>query len=123
MLSARAYSFRQKSRLAISLSWVGGYTNVVVFLTCGTVISHVTGTTTYLGRDLVDHAWAAAGFGAFLWVTFLLGAISSALMTETAKRRGMASKYIPPITVEAALLIVVALCVSALGLTRQRTLG
>jgi len=27
MLSARAYSVRQKSRLAVSLSWVGGYTN------------------------------------------------------------------------------------------------
>ena len=38
MLSARAYSFRQKSRLAISLSWVGGYTNIVVFLATGAFI-------------------------------------------------------------------------------------
>jgi hypothetical protein len=30
MLSARAYSFRQKSQLAISLSWIGGYTNIIV---------------------------------------------------------------------------------------------
>ena len=32
MLSSRAYSVRQKSRLAVSLSWIGGYTNVVAFL-------------------------------------------------------------------------------------------
>jgi hypothetical protein len=29
MLSARAYSFRQKSKLAVSLSWIAGYANVV----------------------------------------------------------------------------------------------
>src|SRR4051794_27316209 len=46
MLSARAYSFRQKSKLAISLSWVGGYTNVVLFLACGTFSSHMTGNAT-----------------------------------------------------------------------------
>ena len=28
MLSAQAYSFQQKSKLAISLSWISGYTNV-----------------------------------------------------------------------------------------------
>jgi hypothetical protein len=32
MLSAHAYSFRQKSRLAISLSWIAGYTNVITLI-------------------------------------------------------------------------------------------
>ena len=45
MLSARAYSFRQKSKLAVSLSWIAGYANVVVLLACGTVVSHATGNT------------------------------------------------------------------------------
>ncbi|MEO6434941.1 MAG: hypothetical protein ABIP55_04165, partial [Tepidisphaeraceae bacterium] len=43
MLSARAYSFRQKSKLAISLSWVGGYVNVVLLLSCASFASHMTG--------------------------------------------------------------------------------
>ena len=34
MLSSTAYSFRQKSRLAISLSWVGGYVNIIGFMAC-----------------------------------------------------------------------------------------
>ena len=40
MLSASAYSFRQKSRLAISLSWVAGYTNVILVILCGVVVAH-----------------------------------------------------------------------------------
>ena len=54
MLSARAYSFHQKSKLAISLSWIGGYANVVTLLTCGWVASHMTGPTTWFGRVLVE---------------------------------------------------------------------
>ncbi len=52
MLTARAYSFRQKSRLAISLSWIAGYANVVVFLHSGMMISHVTGNVTHFGEAL-----------------------------------------------------------------------
>ena len=43
MLSARAYSFRQKSKLAISLSWIGGYVNTVLFLICGSFAAHMSG--------------------------------------------------------------------------------
>lgn len=104
MLSARAYSFAYKSRLAISLSWVGGYTNVVALLSCGTFVSHVTGTTTMIGKSLVEHDLTTAFYTGFLWFTFLAGAAASAVMTEGARRRGMASKYILPIAVEAGLL-------------------
>jgi uncharacterized membrane protein YoaK (UPF0700 family)/anti-anti-sigma regulatory factor len=105
MLSASAYSFRQKSRLAISLSWVGGFTNVIAFIACGQFVSHVTGTTTMIALNLVDGDIKGMLFASFVWITFLCGAILSAIMTETAKRRGAASKYIPPIAVEAILLI------------------
>ena len=54
MLSARAYSFHQKSKLAISLSWIGGYTNVVALMSCGWVASHMSGPTTWFGRVLVE---------------------------------------------------------------------
>src|SRR5262245_39809938 len=104
MLSARAYSFAHKSRLAISLSWVGGYTNVVALLACHTFVTHVTGTLTTFGKRLVEHDWVAALFTGFRWLTFLAGAAASGWMTEGARRRGLASKYVQPVAAEAVLL-------------------
>jgi uncharacterized membrane protein YoaK (UPF0700 family)/anti-anti-sigma regulatory factor len=104
MLSARAYSFRQKSRLAISLSWIGGYTNVIAFLALGTVVSHVTGTTTQLGHWLGAGDIQRAAFFGHLLVTFTIGAALSGYMTENAKRRGWRSKYVLPIALESILL-------------------
>src|SRR5580700_3941584 len=109
MLSARAYSFRQTSRLAISLSWIGGYTNVVAFLVCGAVASHVTGNVTHFGQFLVERHATEALFMIFMWTAFFAGAVASAALLEIARRRGMASKYIPPMAVEAALLTLMAL--------------
>ena len=120
MLSASAYSFRQKSRLAISLSWVGGYTNVIAFMACGSFVSHVTGTTTLIGHHLVGGDLRGALFAGYLWLMFLCGAIASALMTETARRRGMASKYIPPMMAEALLLTLFTI---ALHAHRHHSLG
>jgi uncharacterized membrane protein YoaK (UPF0700 family) len=115
MLSASAYSFRLQSRLAISLSWVAGYTNVVTFIVCGgVVVSHTTGNVTHFAELTGDGHWKAGLYFAFLVVAFLAGAVFSALMTETARRRGVTSKYILPIAVQAALL-----CVMALGTQRH----
>ncbi|HWE04310.1 MAG TPA: YoaK family protein [Tepidisphaeraceae bacterium] len=111
MLSARAYSFRQKSRLAISLSWIGGYTNVVAFLICGVVASHVTGNVTHLGRLVVEGNRSEAAFMAFMWGAFFSGAVGAAVLLEIARRRGAASKYILPTAVEAVLLSALALIV------------
>src|SRR5687768_13042591 len=109
MLSARAYSFRQKSKLAVSLSWIAGYANVVVLLVCGTVVSHATGNTAHVATEAVNRSLSAAMAPVFLLVCFFCGAIASAFMTEGAKRRGWRSKYILPVTVEALLLTLLAL--------------
>src|SRR4051812_8574368 len=119
MLSASAYSFRMKSRLAISLSWVAGYTNVIAVMICGAVISHATGNVTLLGMHSVQRVIGAGDspttevalalrFGVVL-AYFFFGAVSSAIMTETARRRGQKSKYILPVAVEAVLLCLMAL--------------
>ena len=105
MLSSTAYSFRQKSRLAISLSWVGGYVNIIGFMACGTFVSHVTGTTSMIAHNAATGDFKGALFAGYLWGMFLLGAVASAIMTETAKRRGLASKYIQPVAAEAILLL------------------
>lgn len=109
MLSASAYSFRLKSRLAISLSWIGGYTNVIAFLATGMFVSHATGNSTQFGRWLAAgefrHAWV---FG-YLVLAFVCGAALSALLTESARRRGWRSKYVLPVGVEALLLAALSL--------------
>jgi len=110
MLSAQAYSFRRKSRLAISLSWVAGYTNVILLIACGQTISHQTGNSTHLGNALGELLLGHAGakldllfFGGIVGL-FFLGAIFSGFTTESARRGGRGSKYSLPITVEAILL-------------------
>jgi uncharacterized membrane protein YoaK (UPF0700 family) len=115
MLSARAYSFRQQSRLAISLSWIGGFTNSVAFLACGAVVSHVSGTVTGFGRSLARAEVPEIRFFGFLVGTFWLGAVASATMTEGAKRRGMRSKYIVPLVAEALLLMSVSISLNHHG--------
>lgn len=108
MLSARAYSFRMQSRLAISLSWIGGYVNVIGWMVCGTAVSHMSGNATHLGQGAAD-AVSGATFGGlkffgFLLACFFAGAALSAVLTELARRQGKRSKYILPMAAEAILL-------------------
>jgi len=112
MLSAHAYTFRMKSRLAISLSWIAGYTNVITFIICGVVISHVTGNATHFGELTAELHFRQAGYFGYLIGTFFLGAVASAVMTEGAERRGFTSRYLLPIAVEALALTVLAIWVS-----------
>jgi uncharacterized membrane protein YoaK (UPF0700 family) len=114
MFSAEALSFRQQSRLAIGLSWVGGFTNVFAYLTLANFASHMTGASTLIGLNL-----ARADGAGFLYIAavgaFFAGAMASTLMTEMAKRRGVRSKYLFPLTVEALLLALLVICLHAWG--------
>jgi uncharacterized membrane protein YoaK (UPF0700 family) len=116
MLSASAYSFRQKSRLAISLSWVAGYVNVIAFSICGQLVSHMTGNASHLGLSVGAGDWRGVGFFGFLVAAFFSGAIASAVMTEGARRRGATSKYILPLAIEGMLLAALAVAISMLKL-------
>lgn len=102
MLVSQAHSFTQQARLAITLAWVAGFTNVMTFLTCATVTSHVSGTVSQWGEWIAEGRWPA--FISFLLVTFFAGAMLSSLCVETGRRRGWESIYVLPITVEALLL-------------------
>ncbi len=106
MFSAEALSFRQQSRLAISLSWVGGFTNVFAFLTFKTFASHMTGASTLLGMYTGKGSAPGVILYGVLVFAFVAGAMSSALMLETARRRGVRSKYSLPLTIEAFLLTI-----------------
>lgn len=108
MFVAQAHSITQQARLAITLAWVAGYTNIITIITCGHVTSHVTGTASNLGRDVVEGSWPMVWFALYVLLTFFLGAASSALMTETGRRRGWDSIYVLPMAFEAMLLAFVA---------------
>jgi uncharacterized membrane protein YoaK (UPF0700 family) len=124
MLSAAAYSFRQKSRLAISLSWVAGYTNVILLILCGVVVAHTTGNITHLGQFAAEtnfeQAWRIGGF---LVLLFFCGAVASAIMTEGARRRGMSSKYLLPMAIQALLLCALELIIAIFALHRGSNLA
>lgn len=108
MFVAQAHSFAQQARLAITLAWVAGYTNILTILTCGHVTSHVSGTTSDLGRHVWGGQWGVAAFLLFLLATFLAGAMIAGFATELGRRRGWESIYVLPMTIEAILLGVFA---------------
>ena len=109
MFIAQAHSYYQQARLAVTLAWIAGYTNILTILVCGHVTSHVSGTTSDLGRAVIEARWEAAGFLLFLLFTFFVGAGVSGLPAEVGKRRGWESIYVLPIAIEAALLAVFAI--------------
>jgi uncharacterized membrane protein YoaK (UPF0700 family) len=119
MLSAQAYSFRMKSRLAISLSWVAGYVNAVTFLVCGTMTSHVTGNTTIALLRNVEGQRQLAGYAAFAVAAFSAGILISAALTEGARRAGWRSKYVLPVAVEAGLLLLLAVELRRTGIAHE----
>lgn len=109
MFVAQAHSFTQQARLAITLAWVAGYTNILTILTCGHVTSHVSGTTSDFGRGLAAMDLSLVGFTGFLLAAFLAGATLSGVCMEIARKRGWESVYVLPMAVEAALLLGVAI--------------
>jgi len=108
---AQAHSFVQQARLAITLAWIAGYTNILTILTCGHVTSHVSGTTSDLGRAVSEGNWRFVAFLGFLLTSFVVGAGISGFTTELGKRRGWESIYVLPMAVEALLLAAFALLV------------
>jgi len=108
---AQAHSFVQQARLAITLAWIAGYTNILTILTCGHVTSHVSGTTSDFGRAVSEGNWRFVAFLGFLLVSFFVGAAVSGFTSELGKRRGWESIYVLPMTIEAILLTAFALLV------------
>jgi uncharacterized membrane protein YoaK (UPF0700 family)/anti-anti-sigma regulatory factor len=104
MFVSQAHSFRQQARLAITLAWVGGYTNIITVLTCNTVTSHASGTTSTLGREIFTGEWSLASYAFFLLASFFTGAAVSGFSTELGRRRGWESIYVLPVIIEALLL-------------------
>ncbi len=109
MFLAEAHSITQQARLATTLSWVAGYTNILTLLACGQVTSHVTGTASQVGLDVVAGQWRAGAYALSLLVCFVLGAALAGVLMEGGRRRRWHSIYVLPMAVEAILLAAFAL--------------
>lgn len=108
MLANRAHTFILQSRLAISLAWVAGFVNLVALVTCGHVVSHMTGNATTLGSGIAQSDWRAAALVGAMLLAFFVGAFISGFAIELGRQRNWASIYVLPAAVEIALLAVFA---------------
>ena len=115
MFVAQAHSFTQKARLAVTLAWVAGYVNIVGIVVCGRAVSHVTGTVSAFGKDVADGDWGLLSATGWLLWWFLVGAFSSGLATDIARRRRWKSIYVLPMAVEAVVLSAFALTIALAG--------
>ncbi len=104
MFRGQAHSFTQQARLAVSLSWIAGYTNALTVLACGQVTSHMTGTIAQIGVDAAEGHWSRAGYLLGLAAMFLFGAVAAGVLTELGRLRHFQSIYVLPMAVEAILL-------------------
>ncbi|MBY0308685.1 MAG: DUF1275 family protein [Phycisphaerales bacterium] len=118
MFVAQAHSFASQARLAVTLSWVAGYTNLLCLLIVSHPTSHISGSSSLVGQYAVEPARYRADVWPLVVIlaAFVVGAGIAGLLTETGRRRGWGSIYVLPIAVEAALLVAVAVSMSVTGL-------
>jgi uncharacterized membrane protein YoaK (UPF0700 family) len=104
-LLGQARSQRANRHLGVALAFVAGAINAGGFLAVQQYTSHLTGAISSAADNLALGAWDLAldALGAVL--SFLAGAICTALTVNYGRRRGLASEYALPLLLEAVLLL------------------
>ena len=113
MLAASAHSFAQQARLAVSLSWIGGYINALSILACAQVTSHMTGAVSQAGVAVAHGELRTAGYLTAVVTAFAAGAFFAGLLLEWSRRRRLAVVFALPILAEVLLLALFALLLPA----------
>src|SRR5579871_6151848 len=92
--------------LGFTLAFIAGSVNAGGFLAVAQYTSHMTGIVSSVADHLAlkEFRLAAAGLGAYL--SFLVGAATSAVLINWARRRRLRSRFALPLMIEAALLVV-----------------
>ena len=110
-LSDERRDLRSDRHLGFVLAFVAGAVNAGGFLAIGFYTSHMTGIISRMADDLAlgDYVLALAALVA--WISFLMGAATTALMINWARRRRrrMRSQYALTLMLEAALLLLFGL--------------
>jgi uncharacterized membrane protein YoaK (UPF0700 family) len=102
-------------RLGVILAFVAGAANAGGFLVVGRYTSHMSGIVASMANDLAANALPAACSGLALVAVFMLGAASTAVLVNLARRRHWHSVYALPILLEALLLSLLGLLGSHLA--------
>ena len=110
-LSDERRDLRSDQHLGFALAFVAGAVNAGGFLAIGVYTSHMTGIISSMADDLAlgDFALALAALGA--WLAFLMGAATSAILINFARRRRrkLRSQYALSLLLEALLLLLFGL--------------
>lgn len=103
-------------RLGAVLAFVAGATNAGGFLAVGQYTSHMTGVVSAMAENIVlgQVSLALAGLAALL--SFIVGAMTTAILVNWGMRRSLRSAYSLPLLLEAALLLLFGLLGASLGL-------
>lgn len=103
-------------RLGAVLAFVAGATNAGGFLAVGQYTSHMTGVVSAMADNIVlGHAsLVLAGLAGLL--SFIVGAMTTAILVNWGMRRSLRSAYALPLLLEAALLLLFGLLGASLGL-------
>jgi len=114
-LTSQASSQRTIRHLGFALAFIAGAANAGAFLAVNLYTSHMTGIVSSLADHLVlgQFTLALAALGAVL--SFLLGAMVSAIMINYGRRRGLRSLFALPLLLEACLFLVFGLMGSTLA--------
>jgi len=115
MFVAHAHTLGQQTRLAVTLAWIAGYTNLVSIVVCGHATSHVSGTVSQWGLDIVQGQWSLAVLTTFILLMFFIGAALSGWTAEYGLLRRWRSLYILPMAIEAGLLALLAVLIEVIA--------
>ncbi|MFC4161051.1 YoaK family protein [Chitinimonas lacunae] len=116
----RQFSGEQRSvaadrRLGRSLACIAGAVNAGGFLAIGAYTSHMTGMASAFADQMALGHFPAALAALAALLAFVLGAISSTLLLNWGRRRGLRSRYALALLLEALLLLLFGLLGAALA--------
>jgi len=97
---------RDDIHLGVGLAFVAGATNAGAFLAVSQYTSHMTGIVSSMADALVLGQTQVFLTGVGALCAFTLGAATTAIMVNYARRRGLSSAFALPLLVEAGLLLV-----------------
>ena len=114
-LTSRHSSQRTIRQLGFALAFVAGAMNAGAYLAVRMYTSHMTGIVSSMADSLALGEWGLALGAAGAVLSFLLGAMTSAIMINFGRRRGARSEFALPLLLEAGLLLVFGLLGAALA--------
>ncbi len=108
-LTATVRTARENTHLGVGLAFVAGATNAGGFLAVQQYTSHMTGIVSSMADAIIlgDREIIATGVGAL--GAFIVGAATTAVLVNAARRRGLSSAYALPLLLEATLLLLFGL--------------